>query len=406
MFHQKYIVLEKNSKEKTEISLAILGDSTFYNNAVIEYNKNNADSMIKIAKYSPGEDQTLFTTTLIAGNSPVLIDSSLINICDAAPYLESLDNFYAEEGLVEKIDKTIINLETIDNKIYGAVIDYYIDTLISSKANDGWNYSSFINAIKESKELKYISNNFWNLGKAYIATSFLDNGPQESLYFKDSQTTPDFNSASFQEVISLIDSFGDDAQPASFISGLKEGTILCDRISIEGVDDYGALKELYGDMFTAVGYPCDNTSKHYLIPNHCLCISKTATEEEKNIAYDFLKYLLSEEGQTHLTSSGYNFGFPVISSVVETQIDRLSKGSPINSCFTPEEYINLKKEPDKELIKNEIEILLNNSVPRYSDEDYKDILYEEFTDYYSGAISIDQLCDHLSNRICLYLKEQ
>lgn len=404
--NQTYLVLEKGDTEIRTVKLAVLGDSDFYAEAVAGFNRMHPDMKLAIEHYG-WEDKTSFYTKMIAGEAPVLIDKSMFSLAEVTEYLEPLDELFDTEEL-NIIRESVKNLGRINGKIYAAPCDCYIDTLASDKRNHEWDYKAFIQSVIDSKTVKSIYNNYWNLGKAYVATYFFDNGNLDSLYFEPDGKTPKFNTDEVRKVIGIIDNYGDDSLPQSFIAGLKDGTMLCERIQIRTPKELIAFHDLYGDNIDLVGYPGKEGARHYLCSNNMITVLKNASQEDKHIAFEFIKYILSEELQNKMALKGQRifFNFSVRDDVFKQQVEAIDGEEYVTANFTPNDY-RIPKETDKAALIEEIENIMAGAYIRLdADSEYSTILYEEFYDYYSGKIAMDELIRNLESRLKIYIMER
>lgn len=404
--NQTFLVLKKGDTGIRTIKLAVMGDSDFYAEAVSGFNRTHPNTKVTIEHYKP-EDKTSFFTEMIAGEAPVLIDSGMFSLEEVTDYLEPLDDLLETVG-ADAISESVKMLGNVDGSTYAMAADCYIDTLASDIKNKDWDYRAFLNSLTESKQIESIYNNYWNLGKAYVAACFFDNGHLDSLYFEDDGRTPKFCTDEVKKVIELVDKYGDDNAPQSFIDGLKAGTMLCERIQIKTPKELIAFHNLYGDKIALIGYPGKEGARHYLCSNNLITVLKKAPKEDKDVASEFVKYIISYDLQENMALKGQRifFNFSVRNDVIRQQVEAITAEEYVVANFTPTDY-RIPKEIDIEAVIEEIATIMEKATVRHdSSSEYGEILYEEFYDYYDGKISIDELIRNLESRLKIYLMER
>ena len=192
-----------------------------------------------------------------------------------------------------------------------------------------------------------------------------------------------------------------------YVEGLREGEVLCNHFLIFKPKDLIFYRKIYGDDANIVGFPGKNGSKNLLKSSNILAIRKTASDQDKEVAIEFAKMLLSYDMQLKMTRDD-NFNFSVRTDVLEEQINAVKTGERL-SVFSPlGSYQGFYVENlDNEKNGRELKELIEKSEPYYEDgDDFVNILEEELSEYFSGKITEDILIDRLNSRVGLYLKEK
>lgn len=137
-----------------------------------------------------------------------------------------------------------------------------------------------------------------------------------------------------------------------------------------------------------------------------LAIRKSASEEDKEAALEFLEMLFSHDVQSENAFKGQS-GFSARKDVLEEQIMAVSEGDA-SSLLVPgaaEGTRRVKGPVDTDWLRAEVNRLIENAEPASRKDALTDVLNEEFSEFYEGRITIEQLAEHLDKRISLYLKE-
>lgn len=118
-------------------------------------------------------------------------------------------------------------------------------------------------------------------------------------------------------------------------------------------------------------------------------------------AWEFVKFLLSEEAQEKLAETALS-SMPVKKSVFEKLMDKEIANGPTE--------IGMKKAFEGPITReraDEIEAFLESArVLPYKTEPILEIIREESRDYFNDSKSIEQVVSIIENRVQLYLDEQ
>lgn len=395
-----FLILEPVPDDVFEIELATSYGGTIYYEAVAKFNRRYPQYNIVIRE---DYDRTALLTRLIAGDGPVLIGSDLVPFEEQKKLWEPLDTVYEESGILDSLNPAAVSLASIDGSLYGIVSDFFISTLATGAAEEDWDYDTFVKCVENGGELQYIVDNALGGSNVWIALSLFDNGPEDSFYL-NADGEPEFDTQEFRKVLNLIDTYGPDNASVPFVEGLRERRVLCNNIHIFHPQDLYFYREAYGEGVKLAGFPHADGARHRLRSYHILAMRKTASETEKEIAAEFMKMLLSYDTQLAMSKDD-NFQLSVRTDVLNEQIDSIVEGTRLSApCFDGVFYL---EEPDSEGIRKELLELIEKSAPWSENSDsYKDILSEEFHEYFSGKITEDMLINHLNNRVGLYFKER
>lgn len=396
-----HLVPKPENVQEIELAVSLGGDT--YSEAVMEFNKRHPEYRIVIRD---DYDETALLTRLIAGDGPVLVDSSLVSFAEHETLWEPLGQIYEESGICDSLNSAALKLASIDGEVYGIVSDFYIATLITGAHETDWDYDQFLQCIENSSRLRYIMDNeMVNSAKVWIAIDIFDNGIENSFYMDAESGKLKFDTEEFRTLLRLIDKYGPGQSLVPYVEGLRDGEVLCNFIYINSPRDLIFWRKTCGDYTNIVGFPDNTGAKHRLVGAHVLAIRKTASDADKAIAAEFAKMLLSYEVQHKMTRSP-NFHLSVRTDVLEEQIHSVKKGDQVAIAHRGPEYLGFYlEEPDNEENGRVLKEILENSEV-FHDEGYKGILAEEFYSYFMGEITEDMLIEHLNNRVGLYLKEQ
>lgn len=395
-----FLYLVPAPKEIHVTELAVPKGVQAYNAAVSEFNLKHPDRQIVI---KDDYDKTQLLTMLMAGEGPAMIDSRLLSFRDHTEYFEPLNEIYDELGLTGILNEAALKLGAVDEKYYGIVLDFYIQTLLSASDEEDWDYKTFLQCIGEDN-VKYIVDNAMGESKEWIACAILDGGLEDSFYFDLDGEALQVKVEALQHAAQIIRTYGPGQTQIPYVEGINEGEVLGNLVYIFKPSDLIFYHQTYGEKVKIKGFPRKDGAKNLISSSHICIIRKTANNQDKETAKEFAKMLLSKEVQTAMTKED-DFQLSIRSDVLKDQVFAVE--GKTWSC--PAGFYELGRyldQPDNEAIYVELLEIIKNSVAIYEGQDpYKNILEEEFSKYFSGEQSEDLLIDHLKNRVLLYVKE-
>lgn len=368
-----------------------------YTKAVSEFNKKYPGCELKLVD---SYDETVLLTKLIAGDGPVLVDTSLTGFCGQKNLWMRLDEAYKQIGIYDKLNMDAVKLCTIEDGIYGMSLDFKIETLITSSDIKEWSYDDFLECLREKScnQLFCDSNT-----EDYVSVIEFFGTDTEDTYFLDNEGQPIFRTDSFNDLLDLLDFY-----KITFASGDLENFMsdcLCKRVVLRKPEQVWVYMKKCGEDYDFTGYPSKVHSNNRMIPGNIVSVRESASTEEKEAAVAFLNLLLSYDCQKTMVKD-INFSFSVRNDVLEEQIEAVKKNSiAVMDDLTGDTII--REETDTGKIREKLSGLMADSVPKPDERNaFRDILYEEFSEYFAGRISREMLADRLESRISLLLLEK
>ena len=348
-------------------------------------------------------DETSLLTQLGTGNGPVIVDTALTGFEDLINLWQPLDGFMEQSGLMQKLLPETMNFGKIGDVTYGIVRDFRIETLVVS--NDGptdWNYKEFLDVAEKFRAAPIT--HWYGDGIADRRQKYFDllkNGIGDNYYFDVNTGEMIFGTKEFDRVLRLSER-AKKCPPAENGEAIRDGEALCEIVDVYGIQDVISLrKRLEANGERVIGYPTADGARNLLIAGEPIAIRSTATEEEKQIAYTFLKYVLSRESYEAI-SNGY---IPVRMDALEDKFDQyentlstLAEGGGAAKYGMPE----LDREKDLSFLSDLID---NGTVKKSFPKSLQKVFDEELEDYLAGRIDGKALGNHLSSRVWLYLEE-
>ncbi|MCR5500279.1 MAG: ABC transporter substrate-binding protein [Acetatifactor sp.] len=406
---ERFVLLAPTTEEVEikQITLAVAPHRVMrYSAAVTNFNKKYPAYHIELKS---DYDETRLLTELVSGGGPVLIDSCLTGFENQQKLWEPLDGMLEATGLKDELIGKALELGKINGVTYGIPSDFSIRSVVildPDIKSEQWNYEYFLKAA-EKKGIKAVFPPVQgNIGGRSLLFSYLMHGMEDNYLLDAGNKKSPVNTSNLERALGLADSrCVDEGYGLDWAKAFQEGEVLCVPVGIRDVSGITHVREHYGDHLNWIGYPTKDGGRHFLEASYPTCIRTTATAEEKRIAYTFLREMLSYDGQKNMALFDYNFGISVRKDVFEEQIRRSTESVLEQAGWAGEEGLEkLRKELEAD--ESFYRELVNEAKPAaLLPVELENIMWDEFTEYFSGTITRDMLKDHLRSRVKLFLDE-
>lgn len=401
-----YLCLEPTGEEVEirEVTLAVSpGRESVYRPMAAMFNKQYPGCHIEIVS---SYDQTALLTELIAGKGPVLIDTSLTGFEEQEKLWEPLDKVLEQTGISKELQSSVLEAGKINGILYGIVTDFSLRTLVTGDQDlVDWDYDAFLRCVEEKTELEAVFNcNGGDYG-TYFIMNFISHGMDDTYLLDREAGTMNFDSSEFRKALELAKKYcvrKEGIGPGR--SSMQEGKVLCNELTIRKPEELALYRVCYGEDANYIGYPTKDGAAHFVEGGGSpLAIRRTAAREEKEIACAFISLCLSYEGQSQ-AAKDINFGLSVRRDVLEEQIASMNENTVVSAPgFEP---ITLGEHLNVELDRKTLLDMIEKARPwKYFPGAFRDILFEELEQYFSGTITEDMVIEHLESRVGLYLGE-
>lgn len=400
----RYLLLKPTGEKEELKSITIAvspGNREEYEKAAAFFQKKYPAYVINI---KDDYDETHLLTKLGAGDGPVLVDTTLTGFEDLERLWQPLDGFLEQAGLVDEMIPETLDLGKIGNVTYGIVRDFQIETLLVSDSGPGnWDYEEFLETL-ESHGGAALTNRYFEVPTDWREKYFdiLRNGLWDNYYLNAETGTTIFGTPVFEHVLKLSQKAAK-CPPAEEGQALREGAALCECTDIYSVLYAVRLRRrLEANGEKVIGYPTKNGGRNLLVARARLAMRSTATDEEKEIAYTFLKIYLSKEAMFESLSPF----LPVRKDALEEEFKRYQEtvdSYKMSGSNAPNFMPELEWDKDIKFLED---LIRNGTVQKSFPAGLQRVFDEELGDYLNGRIDGKALDDHLKSRVWLYLEEQ
>lgn len=368
-----------------------------YRSAVVEFNRRYPVCHISMKSY----DTENLLTELTAGKGPVLVDMGLTGFEEMQKLWEPLEKTLSEMGVMENLIGKAMDQGRIDGTLYGVVTDFYLETVvIADQERTDWDYGQFLKLIPEDENLEAVVNTTGNGGWGFLPAFFIQD-MEDNFLFDAGTAETFFDTENFRSILRLAKECEEEKERVKRIEGLAEGKVFCNIFTLYNAGDIGQYRLAAGEGLNWIGFPTKDGARQILVSSAPVAMRRSATKEEKTLAYAFLEILLSEEQQTEAEKSSF-FQMSVRKDVLAEAIENPKEVSHMPELMPYIDEEQADPEKDKELL----ERLLENAEPKkgFPKELYS-IIIEELVPYLEGDVTEDVVVGNLSNRVGLYLLE-
>ena len=348
-------------------------------------------------------DKTSLLTQLGAGDGPVLIDTELTGFEDLEKLWQPLDGFLEASGLAKEFIPEALELGKIGGVTYGIVNCFRISTLlVAEEGPKDWDYEGFVEALEKYDGAAF-TYQFIQSAVDWRERffTFFQNGLEDNYFLKPETGEMIFGTPSFERLLKVSEK-AKKCPPYDEGKAIKKGKALFELFNVITLNQIFQLRRrLEAEGERAIGYPTKNGAKHFMEAVYPLAMRSTATDEEKEIAYTFMKVFLSKDAM--MEDSRY---LPVRKDVLE---ERLKQYEESNNMAKEYGYYDPIMSPELDWDKDIkfFEDLIHNSIPKkVFPASLQAVFDEEFSDYLGGRIDGKALDSHLKSRVWLYLEEQ
>lgn len=390
----------KNPEELSEKTIITLGCSSTIGleELVQRYNSQSEQYRLEIKTYQVNNGPLdELVEALLLGNGPDIIDFMNISVDyyaskgileDLAPYLE-------ESGI--ELVKPVEDALRTDGKLYAL--------------SEAFNICGYAVSLEYASGKGLSIRQCMDMARDYPDASLIQYYDRSNLLYAmmiaDMDTYVDFESGTCSftgdEFIRLLEevSTWKELPAASGDSSVLEGFIqkqyLMTPINIGSMSDYLAFKNAFQEYAYFTGYPnYQGETKYYLSLSHYYGINSAS--ENKDGAWDFIKYLLSDYEQSRTGN------FPITQEACEKEL----KKEPGESDFIINNYTGIRGKaysPQQEDI-DEIQAIMDNLY--YFDQipaSILQIMIEEAKTVFEQGKTAGQAAEIIQNRVSLFLQE-
>ncbi len=412
--------------QKIKITFAAYGVDYSLTDAVVKFNKSNDTYRVEIVDYSENvEDEAGYQQALDDLNQAILDGNS------ADIYGIELDKYmnYSKKGLfvdlysymendteVDKEDyfENVLDVYSIDDKLYGVPLSFRIDTLVGKQSVWGDIQSLTIAELNKQLDsanddiemMEYESKETWMYNLVYAN---LDN------YIDWTTGECFFDTDEFIQTLEFCNRFPDDYQwsenALSTPEKIRTDKLLLYNANYMGIEDYMLTKAIFDASMVHMGYPGERTPGARISSSDIL-LTIAEDSQQKEGAWEFLRYLMSEEYQ----SNNIYWGNPINKAAFNKRIEEAQEihtyvdesgvevempqgthgwdGFEINTYHATEEDVDAY-----------MSFVEGAAITNSYHQDIVKIIEEEVNAYFEGQKTATEVANVIQGRVKIYVSE-
>ena len=418
-------------KDKTIITLGVPTSVFRASSEVARFNRNHSDCKIEVVELLDMDEDRLLAD-MMAGKMPDIVNLDFfpmsVKQCAAKGLIEELTPYYEkdEELRVEDMLPEVYEAEMEAGGLYYVAPSFGLTTLMGRTedvgAGEGWTVSD-LKAMMDKKGEKAELFDMKDI-RMYYLDMFLCNSISD--YVDWDKGVCNFDSDDFRYLLEL-----------SYSQGTKKEQEMTDAEIMENVDtQYSRFRdgeyllidedevslhmlqferEAIGVPLNYIGYPNKEGEGSYFDYGEMYAISSRS--ENKELAWEFLRGLLSEEHQKKEAEANDSV-MPVMKDCFDKRMKAMTTTKTYIDEFgetvEPEEeydfswgdYSTKIGVPKEEDVKLYMDILHRTKHAKMYDGTVLGIVYEEAQDYFSDRKKLDKTIDVIQKRVTTYINEQ
>lgn len=391
---------------------------------IAEFNKKSAEYEVRLTEYSKEfeEPMTRLNTDITTGNTPDIL------ILDASMPFKSYNDNGLFADLYEFIDsdpdmkredfvESFLKANETDGKLFKISFDFYIASVVGKTSlvgeKQGRTAEEFFELAESYPDKQAMPA---DMTKAKALLTFAYYGCNE--YVDESTGTCSFDSDDFIKMLEFCNRFPSEFESNSqefageFEYSLFNGTTLF--YSDHMVARFNSIRllehGLFGEPVTFMGFP-DAGGSGSVICSGGNEYAVMSASQNKEGAWEFLKYFLTEEYQNKIVLEQQSF--PIRKSSLEFAAEEAKKGvydvglkeyyEPRIMLFGNIAGVGLNTDEDNRKIFDLIDSAVGHS--QYTSYFY-DIISQETAMYFAGQRPAKETAEIIQNRVQNYLNEQ
>ena len=369
-------------------------------------NYTSVNLLAEKCKTGDGPDLMLFTT------------KELVDKLENAGCLYPMSDMISEEtrnglfGSVTELGKT-------DGDLYGLAYQVSLQCFMVAKddcSKETWTIRELMDSFNKHKIADPDMERFlalqYNLSKRTLLYQLCMVNIENTSFIDFDKGSCDFMNQEFGEILEFCKDNADkeneniNLKSDEQIEQLRSGKAFAYKFE-GGLGKYSNVRSLLGKDFISVGMPSE-TGQGFIVSSNSF-ISVNAFSENKDLAADFVEYILSDRCQVR-----YGAGNWVRKDVIRAHIQEHvwgydSNGNRELQChfrINSRAVNSLGVDENGDSFVEEYIAILENARPYVAYEEVRDIITEEADAYFEGGKTIDEVTPIIQSRIKILLQEK
>lgn len=394
--------IDNTNKKIITYQTTILGEEM--KQAINAFNMQSEDYFVTATEFEEGGDFSSYlekmNIEIMAGYGPDLFDTRFLSNNSSAldaGVLEDLTTYYQNANLnSDEYFSNIMDSFQYNNKIYAIPIDWrlftvYVPEDIHNNYPD-WNLETVFKILEESGEETVFSKQYTPADLLYY---FIGHSPSLYGIIDLENFSCDFHNELWSQLLQVSAKYG-------FQPGKENYTELVSVAILGGFSSYSAYDNVMDErQMVPVGIP-DETGGHHVLSLSSLSINRASDNKEG--AWAFIEFLLSDDIQTSLSNNTLYTGLPV----KKESYYRAGQEQVDNPTSFIINWLGVEAGTEgvtKEQVQEYASLLEHSMIDNYNTKPIIKIIEEETDAFFLGEKTMEEVNTIIQNRVQLYLNE-
>lgn len=394
--------IDNTNKKIITYQTTILGEEM--KQAINAFNMQSEDYFVTATEFEEGGDFSSYlekmNIEIMAGYGPDLFDTRFLSNNSSAldsGVLEDLTSYYQNANLnSDEYFSNIMDSFQYNNKIYAIPIDWRLFTVylpedIHNNYPD-WNLETIFKILEESGEETIFSKQYTPADLLYY---FISSSPNLHGIIDLENFSCDFHNELWSQLLQVSAKYG-------FQPGKENYTELVSVAILGGFSSYSAYDNVLDErQKVPVGIP-DETGGHHVLSLSSLSINRASDNKEG--AWAFIEFLLSDDIQTSLSNNTLYTGLPV----KKESYYRAGQEQVDNPTSFIINWLGVEAGTEgvtKEQVQEYASLLEHSMIDNYNTKPIIKIIEEETDAFFLGEKTMEEVNTIIQNRVQLYLNE-
>lgn len=394
--------IDNTNKKIITYKTTILGEEI--KQAINAFNMQSENYFVTATEFEEGGDFSSYlekmNIEIMAGYGPDLFDTRFLSNNSSAldaGVLEDLTSYYQNANLnSDEYFSNIMDSFQYNNKIYAIPIDWrlftvYVPEDIHNNYPD-WNLETVFKILEESGEETVFSKQYTPADLLYY---FISSSPNLHGIIDLENFSCDFHNDLWSQLLQVSAKYG-------FQPGKENYTELVSVAILGGFSSYSAYDNVMDErQMVPVGIP-DETGGHHVLSLSSLSINRASDNKEG--AWAFIEFLLSDDIQTSLSNNTLYTGLPV----KKESYYRAGQEQVDNPTSFIINWLGVEAGTEgvtKEQVQEYASLLEHSMIDNYNTKPIIKIIEEETDAFFLGEKTMEEVNTIIQNRVQLYLNE-
>ena len=425
-----YRINDEPHPDIKELKILIRGENSLVKDGAADYSRTHPGVKISVEEMSDANNNYEWMKLAEeikdgAGPDMILGTRKQLSVLKEAGIICTIDDLLSDE-VKENVFKGVLEYGKFDSKLYALPIEAGLRVIYIPKTRDvggAWTAEEVMTLYEEWGKSSSDSKKFWLAG-SYIPW------PNQLLYFmcgweidhskflNTDEMTCNFETEDFYRLLKFCKDNTTDASAKETLSyphfeDIIEMVKNEDFFIYEGGGNlvtYSETRQVLGENYVTVGFPSETGSHSIIGCYEAVAISELS--DKKEIAADFLQYLVGEECEVKYTTRWIRKDVLRAHVKNASELNIWTKDGKQHPAFMAEadatngSHIPLGERPDGTSFADEYIELMDNGTPETIEYDIWNIVYEETAPFFEGQKTAQEVARIIQSRVQIYLEEK